>query len=353
MKLICGTDKGLLVYERKEGEWSLKDIQFIGMPVGCFHHDERNDTWWVAINHKHWGPKLYRSQDKGETFKEISAPRFGEDSLYKLRSIWTISHGAFDDPNRLYIGTEPAAVFVTLDEGDTFQELDGLTAHPSRPKWQGGGKGSNNPFLHSILIDPDDSSHLTVGISCAGVFQSYDSGQNWEPTNQGLEAFYLPNSDVPVGHDPHCMGIPASNTAVVWQQNHCGIYRSDDRGKNWANVTDPKGQANYGFAIVVDDEDDQTAWVIPAQSDDLRFPHKNQLAVFKTQNGGESWEAQREGLPQNGSFDLVLRSAFAGKNHCLAFGTNNGNLYVSNDQGASWEALSQNLSAVRYVAIIN
>ena len=352
MKLICGTDKGLLVYERKENKWSLKDIQFIGMPVGCFHHDERNGTWWVAINHKHWGPKLYRSADEGETFKEVSVPRFAADSGHKLKSIWTITHGAFDDPNRLYIGTEPAAIFVTLDEGATFNELTGLSAHPSRPQWQGGGKGSNNPFLHSILIDPDDSSHLTVGISCAGVFQSYDSGASWEPTNQGLEAFYLPNSDVVVGHDPHCMGIPASNTDVIWQQNHCGIYRSGDRGKTWQNVTDKNGLANYGFAIVVADENEHVAYVIPAQSDDLRFPHKNQLAVYKTENGGKSWVALREGLPQNGSFDLVLRSAFDGKNGVLAFGTNNGNLYASVDHGEHWHALSQNLSAVRSVKII-
>ena len=118
-------------------------------------------------------------------------------------------------------------------------------------------------------------------------------------------------------------------------------------------MTDPNGLANYGFAIVVDDADDQVAWVIPAQSDDLRFPHKNQLAVYQTENGGESWMAQRNGLPQNGSFDLVLRSAFAGKNGCLAFGTNNGNLYASTNNGESWQALSQNLSAVRSVSLLS
>lgn len=351
MKLICGTDKGLIIYEQDSTGWKLKDIQFIGMPVGCFHHDERNGSWWVAINHKHWGPKLYLSKDEGETYSEVSVPKFGPESGYSLKSIWTISHGPYDDPNRLYLGAEPASVFVTLDEGNSWQELTGLSGHPSRSSWQGGGKGSKNPFLHTILIDPDDSSHLTVGISCAGVFQSSDSGNTWEPTNQGLEAFYLPNSDVQVGHDPHCMQIPDCNHQVIWQQNHCGIYRSEDKGSTWKNVSDKNGVATYGFAIVADDEDDQTAWVIPAQSDDLRFPYKNQLTVFKTNNGGLSWQALRNGLP-DGSFDLVLRSSFAGKNGHLAFGTNNGNLYVSNNGGEAWTALSQNLSAVRWVSLI-
>ncbi|MCE7991114.1 MAG: glycosyl hydrolase [Roseivirga sp.] len=351
MKLIAATDKGLMVYEQTDGVWKLKDIQFIGMPVGCFHCDERNGSWWVAINHKHWGPKLYKSTDDGETFAEVAVPRF-DNPDFTLKSIWTIAHGAYDDPNRLYLGVEPAAIFVTSDEGMSFQELKGLSDHPSRPSWQGGGKGSKNPFLHTILVDPEDTSHLTVGISCAGVFQSYDGGGNWYPTNKGLEAFYLPNSNVEVGHDPHCMQIPASDPQVVWQQNHCGVYRSEDKGKSWTNVSDPNGIASYGFAIVADDRDAQKAWVIPAQSDDLRFPYKNQLAVYQTIDGGKSWNAQRKGLPQNGSFDLILRSAFHGKNDILAFGTNNGNLYASANGGESWEALSQNLSAVRQVALI-
>lgn len=351
MKLIAATDKGLLIYGQVDNEWVLKDIQFIGMPVGCFHYDERNGSWWVAINHKHWGPKLYKSTDEGETFEEISVPRFDAPEL-TLRSIWTISHGAHDEPNRLYLGVEPAAVFVTLDEGKSFQEMTGLSQHPSRSSWQGGGKGSKNPFLHTILIDPEDTSHLTVGISCAGVFQSYDNGNSWTATNKGLEAFYLPNSVVEVGHDPHCMQIPDTNPNIIWQQNHCGIFRSEDKGHSWTNVSDPNGIASYGFAIVADDSDTQKAWVIPAQSDDLRFPYKNQLAVYHTADGGKSWQAQGNGLPQNGSFDLVLRSAFTGKKGSLAFGTNNGNLYVSDNHGEMWTAISQNLSAVRQVAFV-
>lgn len=353
MKLVCGTDKGLIIYEKQQGEWQLKDIQFIGMPVGCFHHDERNGTWWVALSHKHWGTKLYLSKDEGETFKEVKAPRFEPESGLSLKSIWCISHGAFDDPNRLYVGTEPAALFVTTNEGESFEEIKGLSEHPSRPQWQGGGKGSKNPFLHTVLVDDEDTSHLTIGISCAGVFQSHDAGQSWQPTNQGLEAFYLPNSDVEVGHDPHSMKIPDANKNVIWQQNHCGIYRSENRGQSWTNISDKEGIADYGFALVAADDNDQTAWVIPAQSDDLRFPYKNQLTVFKTTNGGQSWQPQRNGLPQNGSFDLVLRSAFDGQNETLAFGTNNGNLYLSEDGGESWLALSQNLSAVRSVCLIN
>ena len=352
MKLAVGTDKGLLVYERTQSNWELKDIHFIGMPVGCFHYDERNQSWWVALNHKHWGPKLYRSVNQGETFKEITSPRFKENSKHKLKSIWTIAHGHFDDPNRIYIGVEPAALFVTTNDGQSFEEIASLSEHPSRDSWQGGGKGSNNPFLHTVLIDREDTSHLTVGISCAGVFQSEDAGQSWKPTNEGLEAFYLPNRETIIGHDPHTIKVPKTNTDVMWQQNHCGIYRSENKGQTWTNISDKDGKASYGFALVADDKDATTAWVIPAQSDHLRIPHQSKLTVYKTTDAGKSWQAQRNGLPQNGAFDLVLRAAFDGTGDVLAFGTNNGNLYISENGGENWQVITQNLSAVRSVSII-
>ncbi len=353
MKLIAGTDKGLLVYIKKDQEWMLKDIHFIGMPIGYFHFDERNGAWWVAINHKHWGPKLYRSLDEGESFTELSAPKFDNGSSQTTKSIWNIGHGVNDDPNKFYVGVEPAALFVTVDDGQSFQEIKGLSDHPSRSAWQGGGKGSHSPFLHTILVDSEDTSHITVGISSAGVFQSQDNGQTWEPTNSGLEAFYLPSSGVPVGHDPHCIKTPECNPNVMWQQNHCGIYRSEDKGKTWVNVTDENGLADYGFALAIDEQNDQTAWVIPAQSDHQRIPHKNQLAVYRTSDGGKNWVAQRNGLPQNGAFDLVLRAGFDGKSGHLAFGTNNGNLYYSDSFGESWQVITQNLSAVRSVRLLN
>ena len=268
MKLIAGTDKGLLVYQKQDRKWKLLDITFVGLPIGAFLQDLTN-RWWVAINHKHWGSKLYVSDNQGENFREVKVPTFPKESGYTLKSIWTIEMQQIGPIERLYIGTEPAAIFYSDDLGESFQELIGLSTHPSRSSWQGGGKGSKNPFLHTILFHPVNSNHLTAGISCAGVFQSTDAGNTWYPTNTGLEAFFLPNSSIEVGHDPHSMIRHPKHPNVIWQQNHCGIYRSTDNGNSWENVSDPEGKAVYGFDLVIDEDDIDKAWVIPAQSDNF------------------------------------------------------------------------------------
>lgn len=345
MKLIGGTDKGLLVYLLVEGRWKLQDIHFIGLPIGAFHQTP-NGQWWVAINHKHWGPKLYTSTNAGDSFKEIPSPRFESD--FSLKSIWTIASNNDD----LFIGTEPAAIFVSKDQGSSFKELKGLSNHPSRSTWQGGGKGSKDPFLHSILFDSRAEGEIMVGISCAGVFRSLDKGDTWFPSNKGLEAFYMPNSELEVGHDPHSITRHSNQPDVIWQQNHCGIFRTTDNGNTWHNVSDPEGRAVYGFDLVIDDEDIDKAWVIPAQSDDLRIPYQNKLAVYRTNDAGKSWIALRNGLPQEAAFDMVLRDAFDKSGVTMAFGTNNGNLYVSDNLGEDWSVLSQSLSTVRLIKLL-
>ena len=83
------------------------------------------------------------------------------------------------------------------------------------------------------------------------------------------------------------------------------------------------------------------------------MPYQNKLAVYTTNNGGKYWQALRNGLPQEAAFDLVLRDAFHKVGQSMAFGTNNGNLYVSDNKGRDWNTLSQSLSAIRVVKVLN
>ena len=144
-----------------------------------------------------------------------------------------------------------------------------------------------------------------------------------------------------------------SNPDVIWQQNHCGIFRTEDGGESWKDVSGKDGFPKYGFALAIDDRNPETAWVIPAQSDGMRIPVDLKLTVCKTIDGGKNWSSLNAGLPHENSFDLVLRHAFVKKENVLAFGSNNGNLFLSENNGETWKAIAQNLAAVNCLTIFN
>ena len=342
--LILGTRKGLLILNRQGDTWNVVQEANSGFPVSYAAVDERTGILWACVDHGHWGPKLYHSGDMGSTWQEVAAPKYPEQAEIRAGSpatlsyLWTIVPGGRDQPDRLYVGTEPGGLFQSDDGGKSFQLVEGLWNHPSRQKhWFGGGR--DHPGVCSIIVDPRDSLRLLVGISVGGVFETTDGGHNWEPRNRGLVATYLPDPHAEVGHDPHLMLASPANPDVLWQQNHCGVFRSDDGALNWHNVSQPDGPASFGFAIAVDAVDPKTAWVVPAISDDQRQAIKGALCVCRTEDGGQSWQALRAGLPQQNCFDVVYRHALDIQGEQLAFGSTTGNLFLSSDRGDSWECI--------------
>jgi hypothetical protein len=354
--LLVGTSKGLVVFKPGGNGFEVSGVHFIGLPVSMVYIDKGSGAWWVAISHRHWGEKLHFSTNKGKAWQEVPVPKYtgyeyrkGEPAT--LKKIWVMSHAGHDRPNCLWLGTEPGGLFFSDDNGKHFHLNESLWKHPSRQddnQWFGTGK--DYPFIHSILVDPRSSNHLYVGVSCAGVFETMDGGKNWTPKNNGLVASYLPKANAEVGHDPHQMLLCHSNPDVIWQQNHCGIFRTTNGGAHWANVSGKDGFPRYGFALAIDDKDSKVAWIIPAESDENRVPVSLKLTVCKTADAGNNWLSINKGLPDQCSFDLVLRHAFVKQNEWLAFGSSNGNLYFSKNNGEDWVILSQNLSSIFSVA---
>jgi len=354
--ILLGTSKGLVIFRRKAGGWEIDSTHFFGLPASVVFADERNGRWWVGLAHRHWGQKLHYSDDQGATWTQVPTPEYPKTAELKpgqparLKKIWYMTAAGADQPEELYLGTEPGGLFHSNDGGQSFQLVESLWQHPSRQNpMQWFGAGRNQPFLHSIVVDPRDAAHLYVGVSCAGVFESTDAGKSWEPRNEGLIAAYLPNPEAEIGHDPHRILACESNPDVLWQQNHCGIFRSTDGGKIWENVTDKNGLADYGFALAIDHENPERAWVIPATSDDVRIAPDLALCVCRTDDGGETWTPLRDGLPQEKCFDIVFRHSLAIDKNTLVFGTTTGNVYLSENYGNSWHCLSNNLARVECI----
>jgi hypothetical protein len=351
MKLLVGTSKGLIVCKRFPDEnWSPDEVFFEGFPVSATYADQLTQTWWVAIAHRHWGIKLYASVDEGKNWIPKSTPAYPKEAFLKsgkpavLKKIWCIASSA----DSLLIGTEPGGLFISHDQGHSFDLLNSLWNHPTRNEyWFGAGR--DQPFIHSIVIDPTNPKHFYIAVSCAGVYETLDGGKSWELRNKGLKAAYLPNPDAELGHDPHLLLMCKNYPQVLWQQNHCGIFRSVDQGKNWEDVSGKDGFPNYGFAIAIDDENPLKAWVIPAQSDDMRIAVNRALTVCFTDDGELHWQNLNQGLPQEYCFDIVFRHAFVRHENALVFGTSTGNLFVSENQGHEWKAVSHFLPRIENV----
>lgn len=355
--ILLGTRKGLVVGRKKGGDWKITEVQFEGVPVSIAYADERNGTWWACLDHGHWGVKLHRSTDEGRTWAEVVAPAYPEGAEISpgtpatTRYLWAMQHGGKAHPQRLWLGTEPGGLFRSDDGGDSFQLVQSLWDHPSRPTgWMGGGR--DHAGIHSIVVDPRDEDHLLVGVSVAGVFESTDAGLTWSVRNKGLRAEFLPDPDSEVGHDPHLLVAAASNPDVLWQQNHCGIFRSTDGAASWQEVTEKDGPANFGFAIAVAQDNPEQAWVVPGLSDVTRVAVKNALCVCRTDDGGRSWQAFRKGLPQDFCFDIAYRHALAAAGDELVFGTTTGNVFTSADRGEHWKTLSNHLPMVYSVQLL-
>lgn len=328
--LLVGTRKGLV---RFDGD-RVVGVDFAGVPV---QRAARCDgALFAALDHGHWGQKLHRSDDEGATWAEQSVA-YPSGTGASVESIWELADGRV--PGRVWLGTNPGGLFRSDDGGATWTLNQALWDHPSRPSWFGGGRDTAG--IHTVLVDPRDPDHIYVGISCAGVFETRDGGATWHPRSQGLRADFLPDPAAEIGQDPHRV-VFSSDPDVLWQQNHCGIWKSTDGAATWVEVS--ARPAHFGFGIVADGPD--TAWVVPAISDEERRAVDARMRVCRTEDGGATWQELTRGLPQEHCFDLVYRHALARRGDTLVMGSTTGNLWISHDRGESWRALTHHLAPI-------
>jgi photosystem II stability/assembly factor-like uncharacterized protein len=354
--LLVGTMKGAFIF-RSDGardKWDVAGPYFPGRSVYAMNFDGRNgrQRLWAAVNSSFWGSFLSSSNNFGKTWSDPEAYniKFPEGSEVSLKQIWQIVPGHPSEPDTLYCGVEPAALFKSTDAGETWSLERGLFDHPHRTQWMPGGGGL---CLHTILPDPANDQRLFVAISTGGVYRTDDGGQNWQPRNKGIFVKFLPpGQQYPEwGQCVHKVVSHAANPDRMFLQHHWGVYRSDDAGDSWIDIG--KGlPSDFGFALEIDPHDANTVYIIPIESDEFRCTPEAKLRVYRTRNAGESWEALTEGLPQEDAFETILRDSMkadANDPTGLYFGTRNGKLFGSNNGGDSWTAISEGLPAITCV----
>ena len=378
--ILIGTRKGTFIAKQKSQGYGLQLSGHAGVCVNYVIKDPNSNTLWAALGFGHWGAKLSRSDDGGESWADASQIKYPEGARYlappdpgteeegeptrftmrtaTLLKLWVIGFGK---PGRIYVGTIPGGLFVSDDGGESFELNRPLWDHESRGgnlfDSDGNGKthwfgtpasegGEFAPGIHSIDVDPKNLDRVRVAISTAGVIESKDGGKTWQGRNKGMTNDYLPDPNAEWGHDAHFIQCCPGDPNHVWQQNHVGVFYSSDGTQSWSKVSRPDQGVNFGFPIAADDQDGRTAWVVPGKSDQQRTAIDGGLFVARTSDGGQSWQQLRDGLPQEHAYDVVYRHALAVSGDRVAFGSTTGNLYVSEDRGEHWNTIANNLPPI-------
>jgi hypothetical protein len=187
-------------------------------------------------------------------------------------------------------------------------------------------------------------------MSGGGAFESTDGGARWRPLNRGVAADFMPDPDPEYGHDVHCMRLAPSAPDVIYQQNHCGIYRIERPGERWTRIGErmPKAVGDIGFPMVVHPRDPRTAWVFPMDGTTVwpRTSPGGKPAVYGTRNGGASWQKLAQGLPAKDAWWTVKRQAMCADARDpvgLYFGTTSGEIWASTDEGRRWRCVARHL----------
>ena len=346
--LLVGTRKGLFLFrsDQYRRRWRSYGPYLTDQEVNQATLDRRSGVLYATANSPWFGSRLTYSSDMGKTWHESQAGlRFPDQSGLKLDRVWHIESGRPSEPGVMYCGVAPAALFRSDDGGETWEEVQGFTSHPSRPQWQRGGGGL---CLHSILLDPTNSSRMWVGISAAGTFRTDDGGKTWRPMNRGVRAEFLPERYPKWGQGVHHTVLAAGGNCRLYQQNHCGVYRSNDAGETWQEVTTGL-PSDFGFAMAAHPHQPDTAYVVPLQGDNFRCPPEGRLRVYRTQDVGRTWEPLHKGLPQRRAYMGVYREALCtnGLEPAGVYrGTNTGHLYISADEGERWRRLTADLPPI-------
>jgi photosystem II stability/assembly factor-like uncharacterized protein len=349
--LLAGTKKGLFIFKSEDRRaWHMTGPFSAGREINHAIYDRRNGRIFATANDAWFGCEIMSSPDMGKTWTAATQnPKFPESSGQKLDRIWHIEPGRTGEPGVLFAGVAPAALFRSDDEGGTWSEVTSLTGHPTRPHWHPGAGGL---CLHSIVIDHGQPGRMFVGISAVGVFRSIDNGATWQTANKGTRAEFRPEKYPEYGQCVHKLLMASGAPPVLFQQNHCGVYRSADLGASWEEITAGL-PSDFGFPLALHPRQPGTLYVIPLKGAEFRCPPENKLRVFRSRDAGKSWEALGNGLPQEHAYMGIYREGMAADTNDPAgiyFGTNTGKIFASRDEGDNWTLLADNLPPVYSIA---
>jgi photosystem II stability/assembly factor-like uncharacterized protein len=349
--LLVGTRKGCFVMESDgdRRDWSMRGPYCDGWPIYHAVHDAESGSIYAAAASEWHGSGVWRSSDLGESWQLSSEGLSYDDTGQTLSKVsgLTAAHG------RVLAGAENAGVFESRDGAATWSLLSTLEGQPGRPDWN---DPANQPPGHlglpAVLPHPDDPSRLWAVVQGVGIFETTDDGASWTPRNRGLRADW-PRPHDEIGFCVHKLVMSPVDHDRLYQQNHCGMHRSDDGGRSWTEITEGL-PTDFGFAAAAHPHDRDTFYVIPLDPGHGRCMPEGHASVWRTRDAGSSWQRLDDGLPQQDAHLGVLREGMAIDSldvPGLYFGTSTGQVFASADEGDSWSEIASYLPAISSVEV--
>ena len=346
-RVFLGTRKGVFTLRSNDGRchWELDPPALTGNDVNHVIADPRDpDRVYATGNNVFFGSQLMRSRDGGRSWEGASqSPAFAEGDGRAVESLWFVRPGHADHPGEMWCGTKPAALFRSTDWGDTWSLMPALNEHPTTTLWQPGGAGL---VLHGIVLDPAKPDSLITTISAGGAYRSDDGGTSWEPINRGIRADFMPDPNTPAGHCVH--KVVRTSSGPLFQQNHCGCYISEDEGASWVEVTEGL-PSEFGFAAAAHPHEPRTVYVAPLIGPEFRVFPNSAVTVWRSRDGGGSWQPLCNGLPRHDAYIATLRAAMATDSEDDAgvyMGSNTGQLFFSPNGGDVWREIADHLPPI-------
>jgi hypothetical protein len=352
--VMVGTKRGLFLLSSQDRKsWEVAPTALRSSRIFNAALDQRDgQRMFAADNGDFFGTFLRYSDDFGQTWHDPEQGiQFAPDSGQKLENIWVIEPGRPDQPGTLYAGIDPASLWMSTDNGAHWEINEALANHPTRSQWNPGAGGL---CLHTIIPDPTNRNRMWIGISAVGCMRTDDGGRSWVFANKNTRASFQPDIYPEFGQCIHRLIQHPGNPDVLYQQNHCGIYKSLNAGDDWIDIQRDL-PSEFGFPIALDAHHPDTVFVI-VENGMGRYNVNEQFTVYRTKDGGDSWEALAEGLPSGPGVSLgVLRHgmcADALEPAGVYVGTNTGQIFASSNAGDSWKLIADYLPPVYSVKAV-
>lgn len=333
MRILAGTDDGLIVIRWLEGERSGRTIEK--------HFKGRQVYRLTATEHGVWAvvPEegIYFSRDRGDSWERV-AERLGGAMIRSLAV-------APRDPSTVYAGTEPAAMFVSKNGGADWEEFPEFRVLGVRESWRDYGKRSAH--VETIACDPNDPRRLYAGVEIGGVYRTDDGGASWVPINEGIF------------DDIHELQVDPWDSSRVFAATGGGLHISRDRGLHWRRHESELGELYCTrFDLVsrgAEVSSSLQSRLVLATADSTPSEWRRRRGDAKARlwlstDSGDTWAAARlSGIRDKGAItDVTADPSTEGAG---LIGTSSGNLYYGRAAAEKWTRIMFGMQPIRSLLV--